>query len=89
MTGLHVMIMMQKILGGKIQVLSNRKRLSDSGAILPEEQGQCLPSLPLGGFIAEATVALEFDPKRFPEHLGRRFTQVIRLPSRIHPDRNV
>lgn len=84
-----LMIMMQKILGGKIQVLSNRKRLSDSGAILPEEQGLCFPTLPVGGFIAEAIVALEFDPNRFPEHIGRRFTQVIWLPSRIRPGQNV
>ena len=65
-----LMIMMQKILGGKIQVL-------------------CLPSFPLGGFIAEATAALEFDAKRFPADLGRKFTQVARLPSRIHPGQNV
>ena len=75
-------LMMQKMLMGKEKVQGNRKRLSDSGAILPRAESVCLPSLPLGGFVFEATVALGLEKRRFPEPVHAIFQQCSQLPNR-------
>ena len=84
-----LLIMLQKALGVKIKWLGSGKRLSDSGAKLAAETGKCSASFPLGAFIAEAVVALEIVPQRFPDQVGQAFAQVVRFPSRMSPEKNV
>lgn len=82
-------LMMQKMLMGKEKVQGNRKRLSDSGAILPQEESVCLPSLPLGGFVFEALMALGIEIRRLPEGVHAMVRQCSQLPTRYRQGKNL
>ena len=78
-----------KMLTGKAKVQGNRKRLSDSGAILPQAESVCLPSLPLGGFVFEALIALGVEMRRFPQGVHAMFQQCSQLPNRYRQGKHL
>lgn len=82
--------MMQKILFAKPKIPGSRKRLSDSGAILPLVcQNKCFPSFSLGGFLWEATFALKLDLGRFSPCLQQFFAQASQHASRYRPGKEI
>ena len=82
--------MMQKILFAKPKIPGSRKRLSDSGAILPlADQNECFPSFSLGGFLWEAAFALKLDLRRFPPCLQHFFAQASQHASRYRPGKEI
>ena len=63
-----------------------RKRLSDSGAILPPDtQENCLPDMPIGSYIFEAQAILQLFPNKFKEPFATLLRQTHLCPRRPVP----
>ena len=77
-----LLLMLNKAMFHEEQQPINRKRLSDSGAILYNEENDVLPSMPLGSFIFEAAMILRFYPHRFNEQVARLLLEAAQCPKR-------
>ena len=79
-----LMIMWQKEISGREHLKTNRSRLSDSGVILPPEPvPQCLPSMPLGSFIFEASMILQLDPRKLQPSARAMVLATYKFPKRL------
>ena len=77
-----LLLMLNKAIFTDGRQLVNRKRLSDSGAILPNEENDVAPSMALGSFIFESAVILRFYPDRFKEPTATLIQQTAQCPKR-------
>lgn len=62
-----LIIMLRKLFLPKQKISIQKKRLSDSGAILEKSEEISMTSLPLGSFIHEAGILLGLNPALFPQ----------------------
>ena len=77
-----LLLMLNKAILTDERQLVNRKRLSDSGAILPNEENDVALSMALGSFIFESAVILRFYPDRFKEPIAALLRQTAQCPKR-------
>ena len=84
-----LVLMMQKLISPDAKMEISPKRLSDSGAILPNEAGPCDASSSIGCFIHEAMILLQMNPGHFSGNFSGFLLNMARFPVRfcqgIHP----